>query len=216
MAALAPPIGGIWSCFEEETEERTEESDNSPLLILCKTTLEVPRPVLDTPVPEDIDMLNYAQRRSPRWLEAGAHDAPGEGQGWACSACWGMAVRAPTVIYSCLVERNKKEETRPFSVVHSKKQGIQGAFHGKFQLASELEVICCEWGLDENFSWGPFQSTSFCDSKIGYSSVEEQPTYFTLQALMGKAKKGTETTRSEDVFLFDYMSSGTIQLEGPE
>lgn len=216
MAAFAPPIWGIWSCFEEETEERTEESGDVPLLILCKSTLEVPRPVLDTPLQEDTDMLNYAQRRSPGWLEAGAHDAPGEGQDWACSACWGMAVRAPTVIYSCLVERNKKEETRLFSVVHSKKQGLQGEFHGKFQLASELEVICCEWGLDEVSSWGPFQSTSFCDSKIGYSSMEEQTTFFTLQSLMGKAKKGTETIQSEEVFSFDYMASRTIQLEGPE
>ena len=39
----------------------------------------------------DIDILNYAQWRPPRWLEAGAHDAPGEaeraglaqpGEGW--------------------------------------------------------------------------------------------------------------------------------------
>lgn len=46
--------------------------------------------------------------------------------------------------------------------------------------------------------------------------MEEQTTFFTLQSLMGKAKKGTETIQSEEVFSFDYMASRTIQLEGPE
>jgi len=46
--------------------------------------------------------------------------------------------------------------------------------------------------------------------------MEEQPTFFILQIWVERQIMGEKPYEREDTFLFDYLVSRTIQLEGPK